>query len=44
MSTLEQIDKAIKIFRDVDCSFELMHCNSSYPTEDFNSNLNLLFK
>jgi len=42
MSTLEQIDKAIKIFRDVDCSFELMHCNSSYPTEDFNSNLNCI--
>jgi len=39
MSTVEQIEKAVKIFKDYGCSFELMHCNSSYPTEDFNSNL-----
>ena len=39
MSTMEQIEKAVKIFKDYGCSFELMHCNSSYPTEDFNSNL-----
>ena len=42
MSTMEQVEEAVKIFRDVDCSFELMHCNSSYPTEDFNSNLNCI--
>jgi len=39
MSTLGQVEKAVKIFRDFECPFELMHCNSSYPTEDFNSNL-----
>jgi N-acetylneuraminate synthase len=39
MSTMEQVEKAVKIFRDLECPFELMHCNSSYPTEDFNSNL-----
>ena len=42
MSTMEQIEKAVKIFRDFKCSFELMHCNSSYPTEDFNTNLNCI--
>jgi len=42
MSTMEQIAKAVKIFKDYGCSFELMHCNSSYPTEDFNSNLSCI--
>ena len=38
MSTLEQITDAVKIFKDANCPFELMHCNSSYPmkTEDAN--------
>ncbi len=39
MSTLEEIDVAVEIFKSYDCPFELMHCNSSYPTEDFNANL-----
>ena len=39
MSTLEEIDAAVEIFKSHDCPFELMHCNSSYPTEDFNANL-----
>jgi N-acetylneuraminate synthase len=42
MSTMEQIEKAVKIFRDFKCLFELMHCNSSYPTEDFNANLSCI--
>ena len=42
MSTMEQVEKAVKIFRDLECPFELMHCNSSYPTEDFDSNLNCI--
>ena len=42
MSTMEQIEKAVKIFKDFECPFELMHCNSSYPTEDFNSNLSCI--
>jgi len=40
MSTIEQVAKAVQIFRDNNCPFELMHCNSSYPTENYNSNLN----
>ena len=42
MSTMEQVEKVVKIFRKYECPFELMHCNSSYPTEDFNSNLNCI--
>ena len=38
MSTLENIDEAVKIFKESDCDFELMHCVSTYPmkTEDAN--------
>ena len=31
MSTIEQIEKAVNIFRDAECPFELQHSNSSYP-------------
>ena len=38
MSTEENIDNAVKIFNENKCSFELMHCVSTYPmkTEDAN--------
>ena len=38
MSTKEDIDNAVKIFKKNNCSFELMHCVSTYPmkTEDAN--------
>ena len=39
MSTLEQIDDAVKIFRDIDCPFELMHSNSTYPMKLEEANL-----
>jgi len=39
MSTLEEIDAVVAIFNEHNCPFELMHCNSSYPTEDSNANL-----
>lgn len=39
MSTMEQISEAVKIFRDVDCPFELMHSNSSYPMKLEEANL-----
>ena len=42
MSTLEQIEKAVQIFRDADCPFELMHCNSSYPMNSEDANLNTI--
>lgn len=40
MSMVEQIDRAINIFRDADCPFELMHCVSTYPMDDEDANLN----
>ncbi len=39
MSTIENIDNAVKIFRENDCSFELMHCISTYPMKDEDANL-----
>jgi N-acetylneuraminate synthase len=39
MSTLEEIDAVVKIFKDADCPFELMHCNSTYPMKDEDANL-----
>ena len=31
MSTKKNIDNAVKIFKDNNCSYELMHCVSTYP-------------
>ena len=31
MSTEKDINEAVKIFRENQCSFELMHCVSTYP-------------
>jgi N-acetylneuraminate synthase len=39
MSTLEEIDEVVKIFKDANCPFELMHCNSTYPMNDYDANL-----
>lgn len=42
MSTWEEIDHAVEIFRMHNCPFELMHCNSTYPMEDEDANLALI--
>ena len=39
MSTVENIDKAVEIFKRNNCSFELMHCVSTYPLKAENANL-----
>jgi N-acetylneuraminate synthase len=39
MSTLEQIQDAINIFKENDCPFELQHSNSSYPMKIEEANL-----
>lgn len=39
MSTLEEIDEVVNIFRDANCPFELMHCNSTYPMQEQDANL-----
>ena len=39
MSTMEEIEKAVQIFKDAKCPFELMHCNSVYPMKVEDANL-----
>ena len=42
MSNFDMIDKAVKIFKENDCSFELMHCISAYPFDSEMANLNMI--
>ena len=39
MSTMEEIKNAVNIFKKSNCSFELMHTNSSYPMKIEEANL-----
>ena len=39
MSTLEELDRVVDIFRSESCDFELMHCNSTYPMAEDDANL-----
>ena len=39
MSTLNDIDQAVEIFKNEKCSFELMHCVSTYPMKSEDANL-----
>ena len=39
MSTLDELDVIVKIFKDANCPFELMHCNSTYPMKEDDANL-----
>ena len=42
MSTFQNIDTAVKIFKENNCKFELMHCVSTYPFDDVRASLNLI--
>ncbi len=42
MSTYEEIDHAVEIFKTYNCPFELMHCNSTYPMPIEDANLKLI--
>ena len=42
MSTIEEIDSAVEIFKQYNCPFELMHCNSSYPMNNEDANLSMI--
>jgi len=42
MSTLNDIEKAVKIFSKHKCPFELMHCHSAYPMPPEEANLKLI--
>ena len=39
MSSVKDIDDAVKIFNDNKCDFELMHCVSTYPMKPKDANL-----
>ena len=42
MTTYEDIDKAVDIFKKANCPFELMHTVSTYPMKDEDANLNMI--
>ena len=42
MSTYEEIDHAVEIFKRYQCPFELMHCNSTYPMKNEDANLKVI--
>ncbi|MDH5657442.1 MAG: N-acetylneuraminate synthase family protein [Spirochaetia bacterium] len=42
MSNMNDIEKAVSIFRDAACPFELMHAVSTYPMKDEDANLNAI--
>ena len=42
MSTMKQIESAIKIFKKYKCPFELMHSHSTYPMSEKEANLKLI--
>ena len=39
LSSMKDIETAVKIFREKNCSFELMHCVSTYPMKYSDANL-----
>lgn len=39
MSTLDEIEEVVNLFREMNCPFELMHCNSTYPMKEEDANL-----
>lgn len=42
MSTMEEIDRAVEVFRKNECPFELVHCNSTYPMKNEDANLEMI--
>ena len=42
MSTFQEIDHAVDIFRKNNCPYELMHCNSTYPMVSIEANLKVI--
>ena len=42
MTTYNDIQKAVEIFQEANCSFELMHTVSTYPMKDEDANLKMI--
>jgi N-acetylneuraminate synthase len=44
MSATYEIEKAVDIFKEANCPFELMHCSSAYPMKNEDANLRMIPK
>jgi N-acetylneuraminate synthase len=42
MSTYDDVDKAVAIFREHECPFTLMHCHGTYPAREEDLNLSCI--
>ena len=42
LCTLEDVDRAVAIFREAGCPFELMHCVGTYPMDEAKANLRVI--
>lgn len=42
MANFEEIQTVVDIFRKYNCSFEILHCNSSYPAKNENASLPII--
>ena len=42
MATLDELDEVVDVFRSLNCPFELMHCNSTYPMREEEANLRVI--
>ena len=42
LCTLEDVDRAVAIFRQAGCPFELMHCVGTYPMNESQANLRVI--
>ena len=42
MSTMQEIETAVEIFKRHECPFELMHCVSAYPMPNEHANLSMI--
>ena len=42
MSTMEEIDAAVEIFKKYNCPYEVVHCNSTYPMKNEDANLAMM--
>ena len=42
MSSIDEIDTAVDVFKKYNCPFELVHCNSTYPMKNEDANLKMI--
>ena len=39
MTTLDEIEDVVNVFKEKNCPYELMHCNSTYPMQENEANI-----